>query len=86
MKIRNLTDKQYKYLQFLIDKTNYQKCKDLSKLTIIQASYLIKKLERKRELILIIANIYHKLSTAKFDIFFWESELKRLLEEFKKYE
>lgn len=47
MKIRNLTEKQYQYLKKLVWYTNYKKCKDLKKLTIIQASYLIKKLEKE---------------------------------------
>ncbi len=77
MKIRNLTEKQYQYLKKLCYYTNYKKCTNLKALTIIQASYLIKKLEKEWRKILVINQIKHKITNANFDKCFWEEILKK---------
>lgn len=78
MKIRNLTEKQYQYLKKLVWYTNYKKCKDLKKLTIIQASYLIKKLEKEWRKILIINQIKNEIANATFDQYFYKDLLEEI--------
>lgn len=78
MKIRNITERQYQYLKKLVCYTNYKKCKDLKKLTIIQASYLIKKLVKEWRKILIVKAIKENITNATFNKFYYSELLKEL--------